>query len=1641
MLKRYINLRVLMLFLLISKGSIGNNPNTNSLFTDKKPHTSKSLMASDQAATMGFEENKGQFVDEQNNRMDNLLYRFKARDLDIYLTTTGVSYVFYKSSHKHVPEAEKDHSEKDSIQYNRVDVDLVNANISLLNVVAEDPLEQITNYFTAVSPRGITNVKQYQKITIRNVYEGIDWVWYVTNGSEKKMIKYDFIVHPNADPANIKLLYKWADISQQQDDQLIIKTPIGELQEGKAISYAGGNEIQTAYQLNKNVVSFKLGDYDHSQTLTIDPPLNLVWGTYFGGNAWEKNTDMSNAIDANGNVFVTGNTLSSSAFPNINPGGGAYFQGTYGGGGGIQGKGGDICILKFSNLGALIWCTYYGGTDHDNGNSVSIDNAGNVYVAGSSLSTNFPLMNLSGAFNQGVYAGGSNAMSEGGDAVLIKFTNTGVLLWSTFYGGSGNDVARGVVADGNGNVFMTGWTESTNFPLNNPGAGAYYQGTNGGGKDGFLVKFSSTGQQLWSTFYGGNASDIAHYITTDVTNKIYVIGETSSTNFPLLNPGSGAYYQAANAGASDAFIFKASNTGVSIWSTYYGGGGVDIGRGINVHSLGSIYIAGQTQSTNFPTLNPGGGAFFQAANAGMEDAFFARFLNGGNLVWSTYYGGSSDDDGTAIVSDNCGNFYATGNTFSTDLQTVNPGNGAFYIPNKLTSDDVYFVGFNANNALIWATYNGTTGFDEKGTSLKVDPFGNLFIVGYWCFYSNSNGYMAVNGAYNKTNMNADDFFIAKFKIADCALLPYNVSLCFGTSTVISINNINNLANPVYSIQPSGLTQSSPNFTVSPSANTTYTLFVTGTNSSNFVLTNSIVVNATVFPAPIINSMVNQGSCSNPTNNVTIGVTFTPSGSPNYTTTWSPLPANYSTVNSATASGLQPGPNSATVITSDGCRSITNFTINAVQLPADFIVINPSNDYTIRCNNPNVLLTTSVTNGNPLSFIWSPCTPTVSGPSYNFTTACVGTVIGISATGCNVVRSYTVYQDVTAPVVAVTPTIMNITCNVAASTFTGTSTLGPNVTTNWYQVVGTNTMYVGVPQGTINLFQPGSPGIYWFESINNLTGCRDTKSVQVTASIGVPQFTVTSTTNFTVGCSTKSVTSMQVTYVETSPNPNTPVEYFFSPPPGTLTPGYNVNPNQNNIVTPGTWVVYVRDQTNMCVVTQSINIIQNIIPPPIEIIQPLSILTCKNPTMELTGISNNLNTIITWTVPAVPSNSVNPTPNATVVINPTISNSSVNITSVGIYTVGAIDNNNLCRSSKTVQILQDIRVPIFVISALTNSVLTCINHDVLLVPITTTALAGALIPTYEWSPPVGLPSGGSSFNSTIAGSHTSIATSIVNGCTYTATYIIGTDINPPPLQLAPIFTLDCAPNPTVAVFPTITGTTTGFAYSWSVPPGALTSNLTSSVLVTNKSGDYFVTVTNTINGCMAQTGIEIMDGSIYADFIASPNAGFAPLAVTFSNTSVTSTGASSIISTWSYGNGTITHTVFNTAPTMATYTASGTYSVILSVQKGSCIDSAMHLILVELPSKLEVPNVFTPNGDKSNDIFRLRATNLAHIEIVIFDRWGNRVYEVVSETGNFAWDGKNLSGKDCPAGTYFYMINARGKDEAVFEQKGNVSLFR
>jgi gliding motility-associated-like protein len=378
--------------------------------------------------------------------------------------------------------------------------------------------------------------------------------------------------------------------------------------------------------------------------------------------------------------------------------------------------------------------------------------------------------------------------------------------------------------------------------------------------------------------------------------------------------------------------------------------------------------------------------------------------------------------------------------------------------------------------------------------------------------------------------------------------------------------------------------------------------------------------------------------------------------------------------------------------------------------------------------------------------------------------------------------------------------------------------------------------------------------------------------------------------------------------------------------------------------------------------------------------------------------------------------------------------------------------------------QNFRVPTPSISAVSNP--TSINCNGVPVQISyTNNAAQSLIPAavatvVSWAGPAPQVSvtTGAQYPAYVPGIYSLTVQDNKNGCINTATRTIQ-DNTQPPVLANPIATSTLLCGATGAALPIsltssltswnirfteypITPTVAAFSNNQlTLPIGINQSGINANAYTADQLGQYEFIVKNNQTGCQTTGTIIIVPDAIAGDFTASPLIGFAPLNVTFNNTS-SSAGTSTVGSTtiWSFGNGTSATTTLN-IPVATTYTAPGTYTVLLAVKKGECFDTASKVIKVELPSKLEIPNVFTPNNDGSNDVFFLKVSSITEIEAVIYDRWGNKVHEVISQTGNIGWDGKSLTGEDCPSGTYFYIIKASGKDGQTYEQKGNVSLYR
>lgn len=789
---------LLISFFYLNHLFVFSNPFIDSVSINVENQVSQRMSTS---GNKGFMENKGQMKDNNGNPLPFVLFCTEAPGLNLWITETGMVIQTSQLTKKSIDEkdltvlekAEQKATNKKKthkiLNWERIDIEFKGASIQRGNILKEGTNGTGFNYFYGHCPDGIYGVKEYDKITITDVYPGIDWVIYrKTNGE----IKYDFVVHPGANYKDIKLLYRSKtpiDINKQ--GQLEFFTAYGDLNEESPVSFYQDKIIETQFQIEtqksttihgdsgyETTVAFQLSipnNTSFSADLIIDP--QLVWSTFYGGNGLDG--PMATDTDDAGNIFITGYT-SSTSFPVQNPASGAYFQGTFA-------AVGDLFILKFNNAGVQQWATFYGGNNNDRGWSIDVDIHGNVFVTGDTQSTDFPILNSgSGAYFQGNLAGQLNVF-------ILKLNNSGVLLWATYFGGNALDFGYNITTDSGGNVYLTGATNSATFPTLALGGGSYFQGS-GGGFKAFIIKLNNSGVLLWSTYFGGTSYETGFAVHTDIYDNLYVTGYTESANFPVVNPGSGAYFQGTLMGPQDAFLSKFSPTGTLLWSTYYGGTNYERGLSIASDPTGSVFVSGHTYSNDFPIFDPGAGAFFQGTFGGVQDVFILKFNNLGARLWATYYGGTFDDaqdtyDNLAI--DACGNLYVCLKTGSTALPLQQSCENGYFDNSHGGSADIVVALFSNEGVHKWSSFIGGNGLDIRG-ALALDTENNLFITGEWCGNSvNNASYPLVDygGYYDPTfNGGGDDGFIVKFSpspiVADITTTQPNcTNVCGGSATV------------------------------------------------------------------------------------------------------------------------------------------------------------------------------------------------------------------------------------------------------------------------------------------------------------------------------------------------------------------------------------------------------------------------------------------------------------------------------------------------------------------------------------------------------------------------------------------------------------------------------------------------------------------------------------------------------------------------------------------------------------------------------------------------------------------------------------------------------------------------------------------
>lgn len=649
------------------------------------------------ARALAFEPNRGQ-TDPQ------VRFIARGRDYTTFLTATEAVIV---------PRGRSDADTKDATV---VRMKLVGANPSS-SASASNELPGKVNYVPATgSEARLTGIPTYAKVRYAAVYPGIDLVWYDNGGR----LEYDFVVNPAADPDAIALSFEGAhSMNVDEAGALVLRTPAGEIRQLAPTIYqersgererVDGHWVRTGSQS----VGIKLGSYDRTLPLVIDPLIS--YSSYLGGSGHDWAHDI--ALDAAGNIFVAGGT-SSPNFPGAPPrattadaafvtklsAGGQLLYSTYlldtdergatgiavdpMGNAYVTGRtslyrptaSNDVFVAKLDAFGRVLrpsgYFITFGGDRIDWGNRIAVDGAGQAFVTGTTQGGSFPT--TPGAFRR-VPAGET-------DAFVTKLNATGTaFIYSTLLGGSGDDSANDIARDIAGNVYITGSTESINFPVTAAGfqrthRGCYTAGYVNCAQTAFVTKLNPWGTGLvYSTYLGGSGVDqesSAEGIAVDAAGNAYVVGSTTADNFPVtagvIQPKAGfplCYYEVCN----HAFVTKLNASGSAlVYSTYLHGEAQDYANAVAVDAAGNAYVAGGTASRYFPIVNA-----FQPKAGSHRDAFVVKLnANASAFVYSSYLGGASiannlagPSAATAIAVDPYGRAHVTGVTYATNFPTT-----------------------------------------------------------------------------------------------------------------------------------------------------------------------------------------------------------------------------------------------------------------------------------------------------------------------------------------------------------------------------------------------------------------------------------------------------------------------------------------------------------------------------------------------------------------------------------------------------------------------------------------------------------------------------------------------------------------------------------------------------------------------------------------------------------------------------------------------------------------------------------------------------------------------------------------------------------------------------------------------------------
>ena len=701
-------------------------------------------------------------------------------------------------------------------------------------ISATDRLEKKTNYFIGNNPaKWRTGVASYARVKYADLYPGVDMLFY---GNQRRL-EYDFVVAPGADPKNIRLKIQGARrVRINARGDVILSIAGGELTLQKPVVYqmlkGERHEITGGYVLTKeHRLTFSVPVYDRGEPLILDPVLN--YSTYLGGSLGVSTIPPGTgidqgfgiAVDAAGNAFVAGTTFSTN-FPTTAAN--AFNAGPL-----ASNAFGAVFVTEMNPTGtAEIYSTYLTGSTGDVATALALDSSGKIYVTGQSFSSDFPT--TSNAFKQSPNPTNTNVGTSFISKIDPTLSGVASLVYSSYIGGTSGDFGNGIAADASGNAYVTGITFSPagsgatfNSLLTFPVLNAFQAApTNSAMGNAFLTRIDTTksgnASLIYSTFLGGAGANAATLgfadqgfgVTVDSSSNAYIVGATSSTDFPT-NGTLAANQPISPAGNTQGTAFvaridttKSGNASLA-YSTYLGGQTQDLGFGIALGPNNVAYVTGTTNSTNFPTMPAGA---FQTTNKASGGTAFVTLIDtgvagGASLKYSTYLGGASNDVGGGIRADGAGNAYVVGATGSIGfpitagaLQPNYPGGQSDGFVSKLNP-----AGGGASDLLYSTFFGGNGAGHDQVFSVAVDTANppNVFITGETFSSPAPTGNFPIfpSTAFQTTLKGTSDAFIAKLSlIPTLAISP--TSLAFGvqpvgiTSVPKTVTLTNNTSDPI-----------------------------------------------------------------------------------------------------------------------------------------------------------------------------------------------------------------------------------------------------------------------------------------------------------------------------------------------------------------------------------------------------------------------------------------------------------------------------------------------------------------------------------------------------------------------------------------------------------------------------------------------------------------------------------------------------------------------------------------------------------------------------------------------------------------------------------------------------------------------------